>query len=164
MQAGALDQIFGALNRADVRYLVVGGLAVVAHGYFRTTADLDLVIGLEESNIIKGLRALEAIGYRMAIPVTVEAFADASNREQWRREKGMLVLKMWNDAYPLNPVDIFVHEPFDMNQEWERAAQVEWREGLRVPVVSKKTLIAMKAEAARPQDLADIAELEKLDG
>jgi hypothetical protein len=163
MQTQALDHIFMALNRADVDYLVVGGLAVVAHGYVRTTGDVDLVIGLEPENIIRGLRALESIGYRIAIPVTAEEFADAGKREQWRREKGMLVLKLWSDKHPLTPIDVFVFEPFDMQQELAMAERFVWSDDLKIPVVSKQTLITMKREAGRPQDLADIAELEKLD-
>ena len=163
MQTQALDEIFSALQRAEVDYLVVGGLAVVAHGYVRTTGDVDLVIGLEPENIIKGLRALESIGYRIAIPVTAEEFADAGKREQWRREKGMMVLKLWSDKHQLTPVDVFVYEPFDMQQELAMAERFVWNNDVKIPVISKQTLITMKREAGRPQDMADIAELEKLD-
>ncbi len=37
MELSHLEQIFGALNEAQVRYVVVGGLAVIAHGYVRYT-------------------------------------------------------------------------------------------------------------------------------
>ncbi len=163
MQTQALDEMFSAFQRAEVDYLIVGGLAVVAHGYVRTTGDVDLVIGLEPENIIKGLRALESIGYRIAIPVTAEEFADAGKREQWRREKGMMVLKLWSDKHQLTPVDVFVYEPFDMQQELAMAERFVWNNDLKIPVISKQTLITMKREAGRPQDMADIAELEKLD-
>ena len=35
------EPIFEALNRQNVRYVVVGGVAVVLHGHARLTADLD---------------------------------------------------------------------------------------------------------------------------
>jgi uncharacterized protein (DUF1330 family) len=41
---GAVESVLSALNAAGVRYLVVGGVAVVLHGHLRTTAALDLVI------------------------------------------------------------------------------------------------------------------------
>lgn len=41
---GTIEAVFDALNAAGVRYLVVGGVAVVLHGHLRTTADLDLVV------------------------------------------------------------------------------------------------------------------------
>jgi len=41
MEKHSVDAIVGALNMANVRYLVAGGLAVVAQGYVRFTADVD---------------------------------------------------------------------------------------------------------------------------
>ena len=43
--------------------------------------DIDLVIGLEKQNILKGLRTLIQIGYRPRIPVTPEQFADSALRD-----------------------------------------------------------------------------------
>lgn len=42
----AIESVLKALNDSGVRYLVVGGIAVVMHGHLRTTADLDLVVDL----------------------------------------------------------------------------------------------------------------------
>ena len=64
-----------------MQYLIVGGLAVNAHGYERLTQDVDLVMQLATQNVVRGLRALSDIGYQMPVPVTPEQFADASNRE-----------------------------------------------------------------------------------
>jgi hypothetical protein len=66
MEVRSVEAIFSALNAVDVKYLVVGGLAVNAYGYERLTRDVDLVIGLEPENIIRGLRALLGFGYRMS--------------------------------------------------------------------------------------------------
>lgn len=87
MGVHSVEAIVKALNDASVKYLIVGGLAVVAHGYERLTADVDLVISLERENIIRGLRALQAAGWQMGVPVTVEDFADARLRESWRKKK-----------------------------------------------------------------------------
>jgi hypothetical protein len=38
---GPIETVLATLNEAGVRYLVVGGVAVVLHGHLRTTADLD---------------------------------------------------------------------------------------------------------------------------
>jgi len=51
MKINSLSAILHALNHADVRYLIAGGVAVNLHGYQRLTHDLDLVIQLEQSNI-----------------------------------------------------------------------------------------------------------------
>jgi len=44
MNANSFLMIADALNNASVRFLVVGGLAVGAHGHVRYTNDVDLVI------------------------------------------------------------------------------------------------------------------------
>lgn len=157
-----LEAVFRSLSNADVRYLVVGGLAVNAHGYVRNTRYLDLVIGLESSNVIRGLRTLEAIGYQPAVPISPEQFADPLLREKWQREKHMLVLKFWSDAHFRTPVDVFVYEPFDFGTEGESAARFELAPGLSVPFLRLSTLLEMKSEAGREQDLADVANLRKI--
>src|SRR5690348_16855009 len=121
MEVRSVEAIVKALNGARVKYLVVGGLAVVAYGYERLTRDVDLVIGLERENIIRGLRALMAVGYQLRIPVTPEQFADPALREEWRRDKNMVVLQLWSDAHRRTPIDVFVYEPFDFEKEFARA-------------------------------------------
>jgi hypothetical protein len=106
MELRSIEAVVGVLNAAEVRYLIVGGLAVNAHGYLRATRNLDLVIQLEPANLRRGLECLFEIGYRLAIPVSVEDFADAAKRETWRVEKGMIVLKLWSDDHRRTPVDV----------------------------------------------------------
>ena len=56
-------EVFKALNKAKVKYVVAGGVAVVLHGYHRLTKDLDLVVLLEKKNLEKFFEALKKIGY-----------------------------------------------------------------------------------------------------
>ena len=161
MEVRSIEAIVRALNDTGIRYLMVGGLAVNAHGYARMTRDVDLVIQLEPSNTERGLRALLDAGYRLMIPEPPEAFADPAKREAWRREKGMIVLKLWSDEHRRTPVDVFVYEPFPFDREYEAAVWVEVAPGLKAPVVSLPTLLQMKREAGRPRDLDDINELQR---
>jgi hypothetical protein len=163
MEVRSIETIVKALNAAKVQYLIVGGVAVVAHGYERLTKDLDLVIGLERENIIRGLRALMAVGYHLRIPVTPEQFADPKLREDWRRDKNMIVLQLWSDLHRRTPVDVFVYEPFDFAKEMKRALRVPVFGEELAAVVSYKTLLALKKSAGRSQDLADIEKLRRLD-
>jgi hypothetical protein len=151
------------LNDARVKYLVVGGLAVVAHGYERLTVDVDLVIGLEHENIIRALRALQSEGWQLVIPVTADEFANPERRESWRREKNLVALKLWSDAHRRTPIDIFVYEPFDFEKEFARAKWETIAGDIPAPIVSYDTLLAMKKEAGRDRDLLDIEKLKKLD-
>lgn len=162
MQVRSVEAIVRALNDAKVQYLIVGGLAVNAHGFERATNDVHLVIGLEPDNIIRGLRALESVGYRPQVPVTPEQFADRELRESWRTVKNMLVLKLWSDAHRRTPIDVFVYEPFDFAQEYARARWEPLGDNLRAPIVSYEALVAMKRAAGRPRDISDLADLERL--
>ena len=73
------------------------------------------------------------------------------------------VLRLWSDFHGRTPIAVFVYEPFLFAQEYIVARWEKVGEGLKTPVVRRETLIAMKRSAVRPQDLADIAELEKIE-
>ena len=45
------EEVFSELSRRRVRYLVVGGVALVLHGVLRLTADLDLMLDMEKDNL-----------------------------------------------------------------------------------------------------------------
>jgi len=162
MEVHSIETIVRALNEAGVQYLIVGGIAVNAHGFVRLTRAVDLVLRLEPANAVRGLEALLQAGWRLAIPETPAAFADAATRERWRREKNMIVLKLWSDEHRRTPVDIFVYEPFDFAAEFARAERLEVCPGVLAPVVSLETLLCMKREAGRPQDQIDIEELKRM--
>jgi predicted nucleotidyltransferase len=161
MKVDDIRTIFRALNDADVHYLIVGGLAVVAHGYVRFTQDIDLVIELERQNVLRAMNALTAIGYRPLIPVDAAQFADETLRQQWRDDKGMIVFQMLNPQRESTRIDIFVTEPFVFEEEFERAKRHKWGD-LQAPVLRIEALIAMKQAAGRSQDLADAALLRDI--
>ncbi len=158
MKLASFDALVTALDRAGVRYLIAGGLAVNAHGYLRFTKDVDLVVQLIPDNAKAAFAALASIGYRPVVPVTAEQFADAKLRESWVTEKGMQVLQFWSDAHPETPVDLFVREPFPFDPEYARAT-VKPLGAVAVRFVSIPTLIAMKTTAGRPQDIIDVDQL-----
>ncbi len=162
MEVRSVEAIVRALNGADVRYLIVGGLAVNAHGFVRLTRDVDIVLALDPANAALGLNTLLAIGYQMAIPAKPEEFADAETRENWRQTKQMIVLKLWSDEHRRTPVDIFVYEPFPFAEESKAGSMLEVSPGVSAPVVSLATLLEMKRTAGRPQDLIDITELQRM--
>jgi hypothetical protein len=58
MRLNSFVAVAEALEKAGVRYLVAGGLAVNAHGYLRFTNDVDLVVQLVPENIINAFAAI----------------------------------------------------------------------------------------------------------
>lgn len=158
---GAIETVLAALNEAGVRYLVVGGVAVVLHGHLRTTADLDLVVQLDSENVLRAVSALATLGYRPRAPVPAEQFADASARASWIRDKGLTVFSLWSSRFPGLEVDLFVSEPFDFDETYARAVSVPLDDTTAM-VVSLEDLLTLKQRAARPIDLADLEALKSL--
>ena len=156
MKLESFEAIVKALQEAEVRYLVAGGLAVSAHGYLRFTKDVDLVVQLEPDNIKRAFHALATLGYRPLVPIVAEQFADAATRARWIRDKGMVVLQFWSDAHRETPVDVFIAEPFDFEAEFARALAKPLHCTVPVRFVSIPTLIRMKEAAGRPQDRIDV--------
>ena len=160
MRLSSFDALVSALQEANVRYLIAGGLAVNAHGYLRFTRDVDVVVRLHPDNIARAFAALGTLGYRPVVPVSAAQFADAPTRDAWIREKGMQVLQFWSDAHRETPVDMFVQEPFDFEDEY-RSSLVKPLGRTEVRFVTIPTLIRMKEAANRPQDRIDIEYLRK---
>ena len=160
MKLASFDALVSALHEAGVRYLIAGGLAVNAHGYLRFTKDIDVVVRLAPDNIERAFAVLRDLGYRPLVPVTAAQFSDASTREGWVRDKGMQVLQFWSDAHRETPVDMFVQEPFDFEDEYRRSLTKPLGM-VEVRFVTIPTLIKMKQAAGRPQDRIDIEYLSK---
>ena len=153
--------ILTALNEAKVEYVIVGGVAVVLHGYLRTTSDLDLIIRLTPGNVSAAAGALKLIGWNPRVPVDPRLLADKAVRKQWVEEKGMVVFSFVDSKPPFTIVDIFIEEPIDFDQLLSRVKNVDLG-GLGAPVCSLDDLLQLKKDAGRPLDLIDIEHLEQL--
>jgi hypothetical protein len=158
---GMYDDVYAALEAADVRYVVVGGMAVVMSGHVRATVDLDVVVDLAPEPAMRAMRALQQIGLRPRVPVTPTDFADPGIRNQWIEDKHMQVLSFYDPQNLAREVDVFVAYPLDFELLVQRA--VHTRVGDRsIPVAAVEDLIVMKTQAGRAQDLADIEALQRI--
>lgn len=162
MKLASLEAIVRVLNDAGARFLVAGGLAVVAHGYGRVTFDVDLVVQLQPDNVLRAMKALESLGYRPLVPVSARDFADPETRQGWIRDKRMIVFQLHSDRHPETRIDLFVSEPFDFDAEYEQALTGEILPGLQVRFVRVEALIRMKEAAGREKDREDIRQLKAL--
>ena len=68
VNVASFESIIRTLNEAGVRFIVVGGIAVIAHGYGRNTRDVDLVVQLEPDAINKAFSALQNAWLSSAYP------------------------------------------------------------------------------------------------
>ncbi|HBL16939.1 MAG TPA: hypothetical protein DD417_09395 [Elusimicrobia bacterium] len=149
MEKSSVESIVRALNDAPARYLIAGGLAVVAHGYVRFTADLDLILDLEESSLRRALAALAGLGYRPRAPVPIEDFADRAKRESWVREKGLKVFSLSSPQHPATEIDVFVEVPFDFGTAYAAASRQDLAPGVSALFVGLADLLRMKRAAGR---------------
>ena len=162
MERRSVESLVRALNEANVRYLIVGGLAVVAHGHARFTGDVDLVLDLEARNLERAVAAFESLRYRPRAPVPFGEFADAAKRADWIASKGLTVFSASSPEHPATEIDLFVENPFDFSEVYARAVRFDVSPGTSAFFVSVDDLIAMKRRAGRPIDLDDARVLEEL--
>ena len=157
---GLFEPVFQALDTAGVRYVTVGGVAVVLHGHVRLTRDIDLVVDLDHAEALKAVRALTAAGFAPVAPVPAEQFADAEVRRAWARDKQMVVFSMRNERGELY-VDLFIDYPVDWRSLWRDSETIAVSDTL-IRVASIEHLIAMKLASDRPRDREDVAQLRAL--
>jgi len=162
LERRSVESVVRALNEAQVRFLVVGGLAVIAHGFVRFTADIDLVLDPDPAALGRAIAALSDLGYRPRAPVPFAQFADPHARAAWVKDKGLAVFSVFSPDHAATEIDLFVEPPFDFGAVYARARRFEVGPGAVATFVGLADLIEMKRRVGRPQDLQDVAGLESL--
>jgi hypothetical protein len=153
--------VLQGLNDAQVRYVVVGGLAVLLHGVDRLTADIDLVVDLAPDQAANAVETLLKLGFKAHAPVDPRQFADPVVRARWQLESGMLVMSFWDPENRRPTVDLFANNPMDFELLYRDSVAMSLAP-TTVRVASIAHLIAIKRAAGRPKDLDDAARLEQL--
>ncbi len=132
-----LLRIFNAHN---VKYLVIGGYAVVQYAEPRFTKDLDVLISTDVANAEAIYNALREFGAPLA-GLTPKDFS----------EEGFF----FQMGVPPIRVDVLMGIPgVNFDNCWKRRMEVDFDE-LKVIFISREDLIASKLAAGRPQDLID---------
>lgn len=148
MLSADLRDLLFAFCAAEARFLVVGGYAVGIHGRPRATKDLDVWVEASAGNAPKVMRALNEFGAPL-FGLTVEEF-----------KKPGMVLQI---GLPPNRIDILTKlSGVSFQRAWKRRMDVTFADGLVCPVIGFDDLLANKRASGRPQDLADVAALERL--
>ncbi len=146
MDPGPFASALAALSRAEVRYLVVGGVACVLNGHVRTTEDVDLLIDAEPANVRRLLAVLATLGEGHARELRPEDFSD---------EEG--AIRLVEDF----PIDLFTRMGGRRYADLLRHRRV-FQGDAPIPYVDAEGLILLKSGSRRPQDQADVEALRRL--
>ncbi|RPJ85970.1 MAG: hypothetical protein EHM18_08625 [Acidobacteria bacterium] len=138
-------ELLSVLNAHNVRYLVVGGYAVMKYSEPRFTKDLDLWISIDPENARAVFAALQDFGAPLS-GLTEESFS----KEGCFYQMGVPPLR----------VDVMMSLPgMTFEEAWPRRVMLELEE-TSIPFVSKEDLIRIKRASGRSQDLLDAKRLE----
>lgn len=142
-------EFFEVLLKNKVQFLLIGGYAVIAHGYNRTTGDIDIWLNPSAENKVKFIAALselefdeESLNYLNTIDFTkAQAF-----------------------SYGENPCRIdFLTKINQVEFDEAYAEQLKFElRNLTVPIIQLKHLILSKINTGRIKDAADIEELQRI--
>lgn len=149
------EKIIKALNAAEIEFVVVGGYAVALHGAVRGTVDLDLALKWNQQNVVNCEKALNEIGFISKIPVNAKDIF--SFRDEYIKNKNLVAWNFYNPSNPAELVDVII--TYNLAK---KDIQYKKFKNYQIPVLSKKALVVMKKQSARPQDLLDAEALEKI--
>lgn len=142
-----LHRVFASLEKNDVRYLVIGGIAAVLHGVPRATFDLDILVQATPDNVARLLQALDEAGLGTASLTTVQGLLDHE-------------ISVFEDYVR---IDVQTRTPgIRFDEAWQNREVMEYH-GQKLFVTSREDLIASKRAAGRKVDLEDVRLLELRD-
>jgi hypothetical protein len=146
-----LQEIHQRAQERGLRFLLIGGFAVNAHGHGRTTGDLDLAVPRADLDAWRNL--IESIGHRLG-------------------ESNDRFLQFESDAPDRIPIDVMLTNEATFAALWDAAGEVRYDERV-FRVVSIEHLIAMKLHVLKQaklhrflkdfQDVVDLARVNQLD-
>ena len=133
----------------DVRFLIVGGYALAAHGHPRYTKDLDVWVWPDPTNSERVVAALEEFGFG-GLGLTAADF-----------EEPDVVVQLGREPQRIDILTFATGLVFDDAYEHRAIVDVG---GVQAPFVSVDDLRNNKLATGRLRDLADAAELPPGDG
>ncbi len=135
------------LNQKKAKFVLVGGLAVIVHGIYRTTKDMDIFFEGTESNSKKVLEAINTFGFK-SLNLTIEDLMDTNGYIQLGHA-------------PVR-IDLFNNLPGVNFEEVYREAILHKEDEINFKVIHVNHLIQNKSKVGRLQDLDDVKKLKKL--
>ncbi len=137
-----------ALNHYEVKYMVVGGYAVILHGYSRTTGDLDIWVDKTEKNYQRLFLAFQQFNMPV-FDMTLENFLDKNRFD------------VFTFGVPPVCIDLLTSvKGLEFNAAFEHSAFIT-HEKIKLRLIDYRDLIAAKKSSGRNKDKDDIEHLDK---
>lgn len=133
------------LEKAGVRYLIVGGYSVALHGFPRYTGDIDFFVAISRENAAKLVRVFEDFGFG-DLGLREEDFSQPDYVVEIGREPRKIQVLTGIDGV-------------DFEAAWNNHV-VEKVSGMKLKFIGKHELILNKRAVGRPKDQIDLLELE----
>ncbi|MBL4655190.1 MAG: hypothetical protein JKY33_05150 [Bacteroidia bacterium] len=145
-------QFLKALYENHVKYLLVGGFAVNAHGYIRGTLDLDIWIDKSEKNLQLFNDALQALDFAQEnVKKAIEMLQTGNN-----------VDVILNENFKIDVIQLYSTK-ISFDEAFQKAEKLNVADFI-VPLFDYDTLIISKISSGRERDLLDVSELKKIKG
>ena len=135
-----------ALNKHDVRYILVGGYSVILHGYSRTTGDMD--IWVERS--VENYQYIKMAFQQFGMPVFDMTEANFLSHPNWN---------VFTFGTPPVAIDLMVKvKGLDFDTAYSKSVIFE-DDGLKIRTIHKDDLLKAKKSAGRFKDRDDLENL-----
>ena len=154
-------KILEILERHNVAYVLVGGVAGTLHGSPLSTDDLDIVPDLSQGNLDSLARALNAMNARIRAADYPEGIAAEFTGK--RLKKWVVEFRFLNLTTDFGRLDV-MQRPGGFTGYEELATNAERLEvgSLEIAVAALEDIIRSKETVARERDLAQLPTLKKL--
>ena len=143
--------LFSALQRHQVQYVLIGGLAVSLHGVERTTMDIDITVAMQPDNLKALIEMAQALKLKPVLPVPIESLLDLNLLKKWHDERNLKAFALKTDELAGVTLDILLFPPIDFTGMHKRAVIFDVA-NTQIKVAAIDDLIAMKSAVGRPID------------
>ena len=141
IQLNEFEKLLVQLAKDEVRFIMVGGLAVITNGYDRFTSDVDILLDHNPVNLRKTIDSLSTYGQGYARELKIEDFVF---------QEGCIRV---NEEFP---IDLFVQMKGRKYQDMIGDTLRIMVEGQTISYLSPKQLIFLKENSYRDKDKLDV--------
>lgn len=141
------EKLLESLARAEVKFIVVGGIAVALNGFVRTTEDVDILVERSPENIDRLLQTLNGFGEGHARELTPADFDDA--------EGAVRII----EDFPLDVFTVMAGKDYAALIDSTGRKHIS---GVEFKYLDAEALVSLKQSSSREKDRIDVAALRKI--